>query len=138
MATINPQSVFLTQPNYYHLGPSPSEIDVPILVIDGTGGNSYVQMNQQTAAPTTPIANAFKWFSNITGEPAWIQSDGFTRTFNAAVTANRTGSRTLPRTSSTATSTEVLQNKTIMGGVDGNVVTASGISGVTVRVVGRW
>lgn len=68
-------------------------------VAAGVGGQGYFQAVTQSAAPVAP-ASGYRLYANSTGHFSWInQSDGFTRSFNDVLTANRVW--TLPDASMT-------------------------------------
>lgn len=84
------------------------------VTINGTGGAGHLDMGPQSVAPSTPPANAVRYYADNSGRSAYILSDGFTRTFAATVTANRV--YTYPDDSANVvldTTTQSLSNKTI-------------------------
>lgn len=58
-------------------------------VISGTGGNGFIQYNNQSSAPSTPTSS-FRLYSDNSNRFSWIGTNGFTRTFDGTSnTANR-------------------------------------------------
>lgn len=68
------------------------------LDIIGTAGVGFVGHAPQSSAPSSP-ASGFRQYSDSTGRISWIRSDGFTRTWDATLTANRV--YTLPNATTT-------------------------------------
>lgn len=69
------------------------------LTITGTAGVGFVEFPTQSSPPSAP-ASGYRDYADTTGRRAWIrQSDGFTRTWDATLTANRV--YTLPDASGT-------------------------------------
>ena len=57
--------------------------------VTGTAGGGFAKFIPQTVAPTAP-ATGYTKFADSTGRVAWIRaSDGFVRTFDSTLTANR-------------------------------------------------
>lgn len=72
----------------------------PSFAFTGTGGAGFASFLAQSSAPSAPIASGFSFYSDSSGRMSWRrQSDGFTRTFDATLTANRV--YTLPDAAST-------------------------------------
>lgn len=69
------------------------------LTVTGTAGGGYLELQSQSVAPSVGPTNSVRMFSNA-GLNAWInKSDGFVRTLDGTLTANRT--YTLPDASIT-------------------------------------
>ena len=74
----------------------------------GTAGAGFLELLTQSSPPAAP-ASGYREFADATGRPSWIRaSDGFVRTWDATLTANRVYtlpdvSGTLALTSSTPT-----------------------------------
>lgn len=78
--------------------------------ITGTAGAGFLGMVAQSSAPSAP-AGGFRQYADSAGRFAWIrQSDGFTRTFDATLTANRV--YTLPDATMTFARTDAAQTFT--------------------------
>lgn len=61
----------------------------PSYTINGTGGLGFVEFPTQSSAPSAP-AMGYREYADSTGRRSWIRaSDGFTRTWDAALTGNR-------------------------------------------------
>lgn len=71
------------------------------LLVNGTAGNGYIDLTNQSVAPGTPSA-ATRLFADSTNRLSWKGTNGFVRTFDGtANTANRV--YTLPDASGTVT-----------------------------------
>ena len=80
--------------------------------ITGTGGAGYLGIVAQSSAPSAP-AGGYRLYADSTGRLSWIRpSDGFTRTFDATLTANRV--YTLPDASITFARTDAAQTFTCL------------------------
>lgn len=56
----------------------------------GTGGNGYLELANQTAAPGAPSANKNRLYSDAVGRFCWIGNNGFVRCLDGtAITADR-------------------------------------------------
>ena len=86
----------------------------PSLALTGTAGAGFESFVAQSSAPSAP-ASGFAEYADSTGRFSWIRaSDGFTRTWDATLTANRV--YTLPDASDTIAVlalAQTLTNKTI-------------------------
>lgn len=66
-----------------------SDVTANSVRISGTAGAGFVELLTQSANPSAP-ASGFREFADSTGRFSWIrQSDGFVRTWDATLTANR-------------------------------------------------
>jgi hypothetical protein len=102
------------------------------ITVSGTGGSGFITLPNQGTLPPTPTSS-LNLYSNATGELVHMGSDGFTRTFSDAITANRT--YTFPDTDgafATDNGASTLTNKTLVGGSNGNVVSANQLLGITI------
>ena len=80
------------------------------LALSGTGGSGFVSLLTQASNPSAP-ASGFAFFADASGRLSWKrQSDGFVRTFDATLTANRVF--TLPDASDTFAMLAVAQTLT--------------------------
>lgn len=61
----------------------------PSASISGTAGAGFLQIANQSSAPSTPSSAGRIFFDN-SGQLSWLRTDGFTRNFSSTVTANRT------------------------------------------------
>jgi len=89
--------------------------------VTGTGGSGFVQLANQSSAPSTPSSSLRIYASSLNGF-CWRGTDGFTHEISHAGTANRT--YTLPDATGTFTfiaATQTLTNKTI--DADQNTIT---------------
>jgi hypothetical protein len=85
--------------NSVNLQFSGTQLQTLAYLANGTGGNGYFEMVNQSGAPSTP-ASGFRQFADATGRFSWKpQSDGFIRTFNGALTGDHV--YTLPDASGT-------------------------------------
>lgn len=101
------------------------------LSINGISNTGYISLTNQSSDPA-PSAGIMKLYSNSSGQMVLQGSDGFTSTFAESNTANRIYN--LPDangTLSTDNASGTLTNKTIIGGSNGNVVSANQLLGVT-------
>lgn len=100
--------------------------------IIGTVGAGFCQFNTQATAPSTP-SSALRIFDDASDRISWKRTDGFVRTFDSSgLTTDRV--YTLPDltdTILTATSTATCTNKTILGGANGNDITANALKSAT-------
>jgi hypothetical protein len=56
--------------------------------INGTGGAGFVEFQPQTSNPSAP-ASGYRMFADSSGRHAWKRPDGFVRTFDSTLTADR-------------------------------------------------
>lgn len=78
--------------------------------ISGTAGNGYLGIVPQSSAPSAP-ATGLRLYADATGRLSWIRpSDGFSRTFDATLTASRV--YTLPDATTTLVGTDTTQTLT--------------------------
>jgi hypothetical protein len=88
--------------------------------ISGTAGNGYGEFIAQSGNASAPAAAGFRMFAGSTGSLNWVRKNGadtYVRTFDAALTADRT--YTLPDVAGTVTliaATQTLTNKTLGSG----------------------
>lgn len=83
------------------------------LAITGTGGAGFTSYVAESSTPSTPGAG-YRQFGDSTGRFSWIRTDGFVRTFDSALTANRV--YTFPDATTTIVGTDTTQtltNKTL-------------------------
>jgi hypothetical protein len=57
-------------------------------VPNGAGGG-YFELQNQSAAPSTPFTNSIRLYVDSTGQLSWKRSDGFVRKFASTLTADR-------------------------------------------------
>ena len=102
------------------------------LSITGTAGAGFSEHLTQSSPPSAP-ASGYRDYADSTGRRAWIRaSDGFTRTWDATLTANRV--YTLPDATDTLVgkaTTDTLTNKTLVAPALGTPV-----SGVLTNIIG--
>lgn len=68
---------------------SPSTLTATSLATTGTAGAGFAGFVAQSSAPSAP-ASGYRAYADATGRFAWIRAaDGFTRTWDATLTANR-------------------------------------------------
>lgn len=67
-------------------------------VTTGISGDGYFELINQSGAPSTP-SSAARQYSDASGRPSWIQTDGFTRTWSSSLSASKV--YTLPDASGT-------------------------------------
>jgi hypothetical protein len=56
--------------------------------INGTGGAGFVEFQPQSSNPSAP-ASGYRMFADSSGRHAWKRPDGFVRTFDSTLTADR-------------------------------------------------
>lgn len=82
------------------------------LSITGTAGAGFIELLSQSAVPTVG-ASGYREYADSTGRRSWIRaSDGFTRTWDATLTANRV--YTLPNASITIAGIDLAQTFTAL------------------------
>jgi len=80
------------------------------LGLSGTAGGGFVTFPSQSSPPSAP-ASGYREYADATGRRSWIRaSDGFTRTWDATLTANRV--YTLPDATTTIVGTDATQTLT--------------------------
>jgi len=106
--------------------------------ITGTGGAGFIGYAVQSAAPAAP-AGGFRQYADATGKFSWIrQSDGFARSFDATLTANRV--YTLPDASITFARTDAAQTFTGDQTFTGRIIdsVAGALSAPAGTFTGTW
>lgn len=58
-------------------------------VINGSGGNGFLELKNQSSAPSTPGTSNIR-LSSLAANFSWIQSNGFSTSLANSITANRT------------------------------------------------
>lgn len=57
-------------------------------VINGSGGNGFLELKNQSSAPSTPTTSNIR-LSSLASNLSWIQSNGFSTSLANSITANR-------------------------------------------------
>jgi len=100
--------------------------------ITGTAGAGFVEFVSQSVAPGAP-ASGYRKFADGTGRMAWIrQSDGFIRTFDSTLTANRV--YTFPDATITLAGLEQAQTWTALQTFQAGLETRNGATGTKITV----
>ena len=99
--------------------------NAPSLTVSGTAGAGFAEFGAQSSNPSSP-SGGFRLFADSAGKLSWRRaSDGFIRSFDATLTADRT--YTLPDRSATVATTtgSSSSGKCLEWDASGNVVTAA-------------
>ena len=101
----------------------------PSLQISGAGGEGYIELDLQTVGPATPAAGKARIYTNNSGNFTVVTNSGEALSFDVtSLSSARTV--TFPDSDGvlvTDDSTATLTNKTLIGGVNGNIVEATSI-----------
>lgn len=100
--------------------------------ITGTAGAGYAEFVPQSVAPAAP-ASGYRKFADGTGRMAWIrQSDGYIRTFDSTLTANRV--YTFPDATITLAGLEQAQTWTALQTFQAGLETRNGATGTKITI----
>jgi hypothetical protein len=110
------------------------------LVLNGTAGLGFIELDVQSSNPASGPANSVRLFSNSTGLLSWKKpSDGFVRSFSSTLTADRVytlpdqaGTFTLLGNTTTGSGSIVLATSPTLVTPNIGVATATSVNGLTI------